>query len=261
MYYQYDDILNVFGYLQSRNETLDQAFARLARGVEDLDVRLDKLDGDIADVKSETDDLLARAFALAKSMGIDVSDLEEKPKSLSLVPAKKEEPLLTDRKIILPPDIDYRAEFEKLVDQAHAAGFTAVQPTDVLTAEELRRADAVSRQLDEAFSSATRLKGKDLAVLWIAVALRVIIYFMYHKFRAAVPDVPLSADAPQSQEIAPKGKKKLLSREVKEKANEVKDTADNLIQVLILGKGIMGTERPCDVLDPHVLASFAMSVG
>ena len=30
---------------------------------------------------------------------------------------------------------------------------------------------------------------------------------------------------------------------------------------LILGKGIMGTELPCDVLDPNVLASFAMSVG
>ena len=30
---------------------------------------------------------------------------------------------------------------------------------------------------------------------------------------------------------------------------------------LILGKGIMGTELPCDVLNPNVLASFAMSVG
>ena len=121
----------------------------IAREVDTLHIEIDRTTENVRVLKHESDDLLLRAIALAEKLGIDISDiLSENPQE-----EVAELPAIIDEvgRIKFPRDYDFEEGFQKLVQEAHAAGFTDVHPEQLLTSEEIANAMAFSQQLDEEF--------------------------------------------------------------------------------------------------------------
>jgi len=164
----YDDILNVNAYLRSQ----------MKKGVGDMQqlVRAYQQEREAYDaLLDRTDALLARAKALAKQAGVKVPQKTSTP----VMPVESCEQLL----VKLPDDYDFAAAFEKLREEAHAAGFTDVHPEELLTAEEMRHAEAFEEELDARFMLETSLTSTDMRILAVAVALRIACF---HLFSAAL---------------------------------------------------------------------------
>ena len=164
----YDDILNVNAYLRSRAK---KSIADMQQLVADFGQERKEYDK----LLSRTDALLAKAKALAEQAGVEVPAAVVQSK-----PLESCEQLLVE----IPDDYDFAKAFEKLRQEAHAAGFTNVHPEELLTAEELRHAEAFERELDERFMLETSLRRKDMAILAAAVALRIACFFL---FSAPIP--------------------------------------------------------------------------
>ena len=173
----FDDILNVYAYLQSQMQEQAGTIGSLAQQTFQLHKDIDRTAADIHSLEQDTDRFLNNAIALAGKMGIDISDIlavEESAPEISGVPAI----IAKNRRIEFPKDYDFEHGFEKLVQEAHAAGFTDVHPEQLLTDEEIANALAFSEQLDEEFAKTTRLQNKDIPVLIVATVTRVIVYYL-----------------------------------------------------------------------------------
>ena len=191
----HDDILNVYAYLREKaNET-----AQISRGTMDTLVsagdQMVDLDEKARALDNKLDMLLAKAQAYAKEQNIDLSHIQ------SAVPAVEEQtvdPFSADFKISLPPDFDYAADFQRLVEEAHKAGFTETRPEDILTEQELRWCASYEEQLDMEFCQKTELQSKDLWLMCIAAAIRVMLHYMQATLsvkEAQKRDGTLSADS------------------------------------------------------------------
>lgn len=173
MYY-YDDILNVYAYLQSKTkENLLTAKAVIEEQRE--------LDRTIDGLNRQADELLAQVSGLAAEMEVDISDIVSGNEDGFHEVSKKECEECPQLRIHLPADFDFQADFRRLCDEAHKAGFINVHPEELLSPEEMRRADAVDRELDLKFADATGLRKKDLAVLSIAAVIQSFCFFMGRK--------------------------------------------------------------------------------
>ncbi len=168
----FDDILNVYAYLFSKEKKASKKLRENIEKVNELNASYTELDEQCQSLAADLDEDLKKAYKLAYEMGIDTSDVKK-----TVEKEKKEKKGTTEPGILLTPDFDFKKDFERLVEEAHAAGFTNVCPEDVLSEEEIDRAKEFSEKLDEEFAAATKLKNKDIVVLSIAVAIRVCWYY------------------------------------------------------------------------------------
>ena len=75
--------------------------------------------------------------------------------------------------------MDFQAEFFRLVQEAHEAGFTHVHPEEVLTPQEMAHAEKIQAAMDARFEQETRLTKKDMGLLALAVVLRCLCYHLF----------------------------------------------------------------------------------
>lgn len=74
----------------------------------------------------------------------------------------------------LPADFNFESEFERLRKEAHAAGFIDVHPEELLSTEEMERARAFDASLNARFAADTGLADKDIQIMLLAVAVRIV---------------------------------------------------------------------------------------
>ncbi len=162
----FDDILNVYAYLKSKQQS---SLINLEHTVK----QYQKLDKGSNEMEERLDDALSRARKLANLLGIEADTQSPKP-----VKASSEDiPSIFDR-IKLPEHFNVDQEFAKLAAEAKAAGFTNVQPEELLTSDEIAHALAYEAQLDEEYIKTTRLQKKDLAIMFVAVVLQVLRFYI-----------------------------------------------------------------------------------
>ena len=198
----FDDILNVYAYLFSKTGENVETGKQIAQALQKLqmDNREDKEKLD--ELQQQSDELLEDSIAIAKKLGIDISDiLEERQRSLDDEPLKQKSPAPKSHKTVYPKGYDYEKDFQELVKEAHAAGFTDVHPEQMLTQEELARATAFAEQLDMEFERATGLQKKDMIVLMVAVVCRVICHALMQTVDAALEEVVESGNLPDDTAI------------------------------------------------------------
>lgn len=155
----FDDILNVNGYLREK-------MRKNAEKSRDLMERIEREKAGYAALKSDVNALLAQLEALADQLGVQMPP-EEPPEEKSV---KNCAELL----VKLPDNYDFAMAFEKLRDEAHAAGFRDVHPEDLLSKAEMDEADAFYEAIEANFKEKTQLRGKDMAVLAAAVAAHIV---------------------------------------------------------------------------------------
>ena len=178
----FDDILNVYAYMFSKSGENTDTSRDLTRRAAELETSFQELNGQADTMLSDMDALLARAYALADEMNVDTTGVTSPEKGQE--PSGEKAGKASARiQIPIPVNFDYHQAFRQLVKEAHAAGFVNTHPEELLTEEEMAQAEAYSSQLDEAFCDATRLQKKDMAVLSVAVAARVLCYFLARKIR------------------------------------------------------------------------------
>lgn len=173
----FDDILNVYAYLRQQAQQEARKLGDIGRDLRQLQQDISHTSGQLDGLETEADNFLQKAMAMAEKLGVDISDLAGAPVA-EKHPEEDKPAILPSGKIRFPKDYDFHEGFAKLVEQAHAAGFTDVHPEELLTPEEMENARAFGSQLDEQFAEATRLRGKDLAVLMAAVAVRLALRFI-----------------------------------------------------------------------------------
>ncbi|MBE6970214.1 MAG: hypothetical protein E7442_08900 [Ruminococcaceae bacterium] len=198
----FDDILNVYAYLHSQMQKHTGEMASLTRQARQLHEDIDRTTEAVGSLEQETDALLDNAMALAKKMGIDLSDIldeEVAPESPGQATIHAE-----TGKIKFPRDCHFEEGFAALVKEAHEAGFTDVHPEQLLTEEEISRAMAFSQQLDEEFERITGLQVKDLVALFVAVAIRLTLCSL-KRFLFSVGEDSSLPDAPASELDASSG--------------------------------------------------------
>ena len=180
----FDDILNVYAYMFSKaNKNLEKSEKLLADAT-----RLEKEFGDVlTDAKGlhkEIDEKLEELKDFAEGLGIDISDLEEE---VTATEAPVEETFeFKFEKIRLPENFDFEKDFQRLVEEAHAAGFTDAHPEDLLTEEEMAQANEFDERLDLEFARATGLTPKDMGVMTISVALRLLSFFVLQRINITI---------------------------------------------------------------------------
>ena len=182
----FDDIFNVYAYLFSKSRENLEASESLMAEIQETAEDYEALEAHTDRLLDDAEDLLEQAYALAKQAGIDLTDLgnaEETP-----APAPKRPTVSADFTIELPEGFDFQADFERLVQEANAAGFTDVHPEDLLSEDELKQAENFAEHLDDAFCQATALNKKDLVVLVIAVAVRTVCSLLMNKSLAKQPE-------------------------------------------------------------------------
>lgn len=177
-----DDILNVNAYLRSK-------MRKNANDSQALLNRMQKQGEEYRSMIDQSKSMLAEAQAMAAQLGVDLSDLELPQEEATNKFSWKDS---TELLISLPKDYDFAKAFEELRQEAHAAGFTNVQPEDLLSPEEMASAEAFYAEIESRFEKATKLRGKDIFVMTIAIALRIICkaVFPLFKFKGEAPDLP-----------------------------------------------------------------------
>ena len=181
----FDEILNVSALLQSKAKENQQRSLELIR---DYTVLRD----DFRDMNQQADELLDAVRALAASQGIDTEAIAAHHASLPNEPTYSD---VDDFIISLPADMDFKAEFQRLVQEAHEAGFTQVHPEDVLTPQEMAHAEKIQEALDTRFEQETRLTKKDMGLLALAVILRCLCYYLF----TTLPGKKASKAVPQAE--------------------------------------------------------------
>ena len=178
----YDDLLNVYAYLFQKNKQFTESSARLNVKMEDASRSYQQLNQRADALLADMDQLLSKAYALAKKNNLDVSDLRYQPKS-DPETTINQSPVPCQPKVRLPYDFDFQKDFQRLAQEARAAGFTNVHPEQLLTPEEIRHAQEFSQKLDRDFRAATKLQTKDMVILIAAVAVRVLVFFFMRTFQ------------------------------------------------------------------------------
>ena len=178
----FDEILNVSALLQSRAKENRHRSQEL---IQDFT----QLRDDLRDMNEQADDLLETVRALAAQQGIDTEAIAAHYSSL---PDETSYSDVDDFIISLPADMDFQAEFFRLVQEAHDAGFTNVHPEEVLTPQEMAHAEKIQATIDARFEQETRLTKKDMGLLALAVVLRCLCYHLFitlprEKKQEAVP--------------------------------------------------------------------------
>ena len=205
----FDDILNVYAHLSSKAKKAADTTRNLARKAAGLDSSFQELNTQADSLLADADALLAKAYALADALGVDTTGLSPHKSDTELdLPEPVSGSVSADIRIPIPINHDYHNEFQKLVSEAHEAGFIDVHPEELLTREEMAHAEAFSDQLDAEFRAATKLQPKDLVVLLIAVAVRVLVYFLSRKIQAirsqnTAQDSTQESAAPAPQVLPP----------------------------------------------------------
>lgn len=203
----FDEILNVSALLQSKAKQNRQRSQEL---IQDFT----QLRDDLRDMNEQADDLLNTVRALAAQQGIDTGAIAAHYESLPDQAAYSD----VDEFIIsLPADMDFKAEFTRLVQEAHDAGFTHVHPEDVLTPQEMAHAEKIQAAIDSRFAQETSLTKKDMKLLALAVILRCLCYYLFttlprQKKQEAAPQIeaPLYWTAPPEVETTSTVKKASL---------------------------------------------------
>lgn len=204
----FDDILNVYAYLFSKSSQTAKASAVLADKIAGLETSFQGMNTQADSMLSDADALLAKAYQLAEQAHVDTSGAcegtdtaqEDLPEPVTVTPSAQ-------IRIPIPLDFDYRSEFERLVKEAHEAGFTDTHPEDLLTPEEMEQAERFSDELDAEFQHRTKLHAKDLKVLFIAVAARVLVHALSGKILSICRQNKGQEQAqaqPEAQVFAPK---------------------------------------------------------
>ena len=165
----FDEIFNVSALLQSKAKENRQ------RSLELID-DFTQLRDDFREMNDQADELLDAVRALASSQGIDTDAIAKHYASLPDESAYSD---VDDFIISLPADMDFKAEFSRLIEEAHEAGFTHVHPEDVLTPEEMARAEKIREAMDIRFEQETHLTKKDMGLLALAVILRCLCYHLF----------------------------------------------------------------------------------
>lgn len=160
----YDDLLNVYGYLRYKSKrtaaNLDVAIQYEKCIEEQLaasDARLDRVSQMLRDVAKRYD------IAVEPERRVNEPPLVEK---------------YAFKRIKLPSDIDYEQEYQKLVTEARACGFTNVHLEELLTVEEMAFAEDYSKKLDLQFAEATGLTSWDMFVVGIGVCLHLLRIYL-----------------------------------------------------------------------------------
>ena len=203
----FDEILNVSALLQSKAKKNRQRSQELVHD-------FTQLHEDFEEMNEQADELLDTLRALASQQGIDTEAIAEHYASLPDEPDSSD----VDEFIIsLSADIDFQAEFARLVQEAHDAGFTHVHPEDVLTPEEMAHAEKIQAAIDSRFEQETRLTQKDMGLLALAVILRCLCYYLFttlphQKKQETAPQIetPLYWTAAPEVETKPTAKKSSL---------------------------------------------------
>ncbi|HOL87445.1 MAG TPA: hypothetical protein PLK32_08830 [Defluviitoga tunisiensis] len=168
MFY-YDDILNVNAYLRQKMKHNIIDTQRLIDDFQIIEKSFDKM-------ISDTDNLIDKMTRLANTKGIDVSDILSKRNEI-LQQSNIEN--CCELLVRISKDYDFSKAFEQLCKEAHEAGFTDVHPEDLLSADEMKQAEDFNKALDEKFKSENGLTSKDIFILLIAIAIRVVCYYIY----------------------------------------------------------------------------------
>ena len=159
----FDDILNVNAYLREKMRKTAETSQVLMERIEESQKKQ-------ASLKTQADALLAQAEALAAQLGIDVPQDPDVP----ALATDEEASDCVELLIRLPDNYDFSMAFEKLRQEAHAAGFTNVHPEELLSPDEMDQAERFHQEVESRFEQATELHGKDIAILAAAVAARII---------------------------------------------------------------------------------------
>lgn len=172
----FDDMLNVNAYLRMQSEqnlkysrTLIQEYAHF--------------DQKLREMNEWADDTFAQLQKIAGQLGIDLSEQKKHYASAAEKAISDNCHTCADLRVKIPGDYDYEAAFQQLCQEAHAAGFTDIHPQQLLTEEELRHAREFDSALDMQFETQTRLTKKDMQIVAIAVAIRVLCYIVLKKMR------------------------------------------------------------------------------
>lgn len=165
----FDEILNVDAYLRMRMQRNLQRSQEIAEGYE-------KINNDINELTGRADAAFMQIQELARQLGVDISEQEKRYADAAEWAITEGYGSCADLRIKIPKDYDYEAAFQRLLQEAHKAGFTDVHPEQLLTEEELRNARAYDAALDRHFEAQTELTGKDMEVVMIGAAIRILCY-------------------------------------------------------------------------------------
>ncbi len=158
-----DDILDVSAYLQSEIKKNLKETNDLIKDFSDIEDSYNEMD-------SRLDELLAESCEMAEKTGVDISDVKTE-----IITVEK---LSSDFKIQISENYDYSAAFQDLLNKAHSEGFANTSPEDVLTAEEINKVLNYEDELDIRFCEQTGLTDKDVSILLISVAIRVLYFYI-----------------------------------------------------------------------------------
>ena len=170
-----DDFLDVSAYLQSKIKKNFEDTKDLIEDYSDIDEKYSAME-------SEIEELISNVDKVATSLGIDTSDLSaDIPVSN---PEKKHR--RSDFVIRLSEDYDYSAAFQDLVNKAHEEGFVDIKPWHLFSEEELQQIESYEEALDIEFLQETDLTEKDIQVLMISVAIRVLYFYLLKFFSSEI---------------------------------------------------------------------------
>ena len=184
-----DDLLDVSAYLQSKIKKNFEDTIDLIEDFADIDEKFSQMEKEIEDLISDVD-------KVAASLGIDTSDL----KADIPVNGPEKKYGLSDFVIRLSENYDYSAAFQDLVKKAHEEGFENIKPWHLFSEEELQQIELYEEALDIQFSQETNLTEKDIQVLCISVAIRVLYFYLLKYIASATAGA--KEMQPASQPIA-----------------------------------------------------------
>lgn len=168
---QNDDFLDAGAYLQSEIIKNFEDTKELIQEYLDIDEKNSNIEKDV-------DKLISDVEKIANSLEIDISEINaEEDKN-----EYKRSCHSSDFTIRLSEYFDYSTAFQSLVDKAHASGFEGIKPWHLFSAEELQQIELSETETDAKFSQETNLTQKDIQILVISVAIRVLYFFLLKIF-------------------------------------------------------------------------------
>jgi len=190
----FDDILNVSALLQFKARKNRQRSLDLVND-------FTQLKKDYEEMNDQADELLATVRALASQHGIDTDAIADHYASL---PDESTYSDVDEFILSLPADMNFAAEFARLVEEAHQAGFTNVHPEEILTPQEMAHAEKIQAAIDIRFEEETRLTKKDMGLLILAVILRCLCYYLFTTLpRQKAQDMVPPAETPVYWTLSP----------------------------------------------------------
>lgn len=157
-----DDFLNVYGLLQKKTCDNNTQLLKIAEQHQKNEQLRDT-------IASKADDMECRISALSKKSGLEMPDLEND--------ADNESEYACDLNIRISSDYDYTSAFNALVQEATKEGFTDTKPEDLLSTDDMKKAKERNRRLDADFYRKTGLRAKDVGILFIATAIKIVMYY------------------------------------------------------------------------------------